>query len=505
MQSGTIVSAAAVMAVGWMPALPPPWLLLCGALISALFSVFYRRPGLTLLCVCLGLLYGSCWGERLLKQRLPHTLEAQVLLAEWRVLEPPQLQQRSEGGQRQRFAARVTLLDCGVHACIDGSRRMLLAYYGDLPLRAGERWRGEVKLKQPRGLANPGSFNRESWLAQRRFAATGYVREQALVRLDRSQGLPVQQWRQRLSERLAETVPDPTRRGVLLALSSGDRSGLSRQDWATFQRYGLNHLLVISGLHVGLAAGLGFLLGRIGGHYGAHLLALLCAASYSALAGFSLPTLRALAMLVSVQAVAMLGRRAPPLYGFWLALLAVALLDPLASHGAGFWLSFGAVLVIFYLRHMWPALDGLRTAILVQAVLAPGMGLLAAYWYGGLGWLAPLVNLVAVPVLAFWLAPLCLTAALLPPLDALCWELAGWPVAGFMALDQLLAGQLDPWLRLRPSLPGVLGGLAGLLWLAGHRALPYRVLALPLLLLPVLPPVAALPAGRTELALLDVG
>jgi competence protein ComEC len=122
-----------------------------------------------------------------------------------------------------------------------------------------------------------------------------------------------------------------------------------------------------------------------------------------------------------------------------------------------------------------------------------------------LGWLAPLVNLVAVPVLAFWLAPLCLTAALLPPLDALCWELAGWPVAGFMALDGLLAGQLDPWLRLRPSLPGVLAGLAGLLWLAGHRALPYRLLALPLLLLPVLPPVAALPAGRTELALLDVG
>ncbi|MEM0955812.1 MAG: ComEC/Rec2 family competence protein, partial [Pseudomonadota bacterium] len=164
-----------------------------------------------------------------------------------------------------------------------------------------------------------------------------------------------------------------------------------------------------------------------------------------------------------------------------------------------------AVAVIFYLRHMFPDLNNWRMAVLVQCVLAPAMGILAAYWYGGLGWLSPIVNLIAVPILGIWLAPLSLTAALLPPLEELCWSLASLPVHGFLWLDKHIAPSLSPWMPYRPSLPVAISALLGLLWFANHRAIGHRLLAVPLLAIALMPASLPLPVGRTEITLLDVG
>src|SRR3546814_12176074 len=44
-------------------------------------------------------------------------------------------------------------------------------------LRAGSRWRFELRLRAPRGLRNPGVFDSEKTALARRIAATGYVRK----------------------------------------------------------------------------------------------------------------------------------------------------------------------------------------------------------------------------------------------------------------------------------------------------------------------------------------
>ena len=479
MQSGTIVIAAGVLLSGWMPQLPTPLLPCAAALASLLLRPV--APGLALFLSCLlaGVAYGCTWGQQLLANQLPAALEVVPLHARFRVLEPPQ-RRLIRGRLRQRFAAEVELLQCPepYPRCRREVGRVLLSYYGDEPLRAGQGWLGELRLKRPRGLANPGSFNYEAWLARHRFAATGYVRDVPLV-AQPGRAAWWQHWRQAVADSLRRDIPDPDTRGVLLALGNGDRSGINHERWQQFQRYGLNHLVVISGLHVGLVAGLGFLLGRLWSRRAGHGLAAALALAYSALAGFALPTQRALVMLASVQLVALAGRRISPLRSLSAALLLVALLDPLATHGAGFWLSFGAVALIFYLRHMQPQLDGWRLLLSLQLVLAPSMGLLASAWFGGLGWIAPLANLVAVPVLSVWLAPLSLLGAVLAPLDAAgpIWWLASLPVAGFLALDAALSTRLTLWLALRPE-PVMLLGLAVALLLAlAHRALPLRWLA----------------------------
>src|SRR5207344_3092163 len=43
-------------------------------------------------------------------------------------------------------------------------------------LRAGQRWRLPVRLKQPHGAMNPHGFDTELWLWEQGVRATGYVR-----------------------------------------------------------------------------------------------------------------------------------------------------------------------------------------------------------------------------------------------------------------------------------------------------------------------------------------
>ena len=76
--------------------------------------------------------------------------------------------------------------------------------------------------------------------------------------------------------------------------------------------------------------------------------ALLAAASYAALAGFSVPTQRALTMTAVFLAAFLLRSRSPPGHSLALALLLVLVVDPLSALSAGFWLSFAAVFVILF-------------------------------------------------------------------------------------------------------------------------------------------------------------
>jgi competence protein ComEC len=508
-----IVSAAGVLLVGWLPSLCAPLYPLIGAGIIAVLSFLtgQRRllPGALFLC---GMAYGAHWGNGLLAERLPAALEGEPLAATFTVLEPPQWRRFSGGGQRQRFAARVRLDDCPDVApgCDREIGRVLLAWYGETPMRAGDVWRAGVRLKRPRGLANPGSFNYEAWLSRHRFAATGHVRRNSLERLATGRGAVHQRWRQSLSEGLEVQAMEPRVRGVLLALTTGDRSGIDPDLWRRFQRYGLNHLVVISGLHVGLVAGIGFLLGRLVGLRSAHLAAAGLALIYSALAGFALPTVRALAMLASVQLAALLGRTLRPWRSLGLAVLLVAVLEPLASHSAGFWLSFGAVALILTIHGFYPDWPAWRLTLLLQVSLSLTVGLVASFWFGGMGWIAPLANVVAVPVLTFWLAPLCLAGAVLagvaPGAAGLCWTLAGLPVSGFLAVDSLLEARLPAlWLDFRPGLPAMLAALAGCLLLVARPGWPQRWMAGLFFAAALFPARPQSDPERLEFWLLDVG
>jgi competence protein ComEC len=90
-------------------------------------------------------------------------------------------------------------------------------------LRAGQRWRFTVRLRQPHGTINPHGFDVElAWLEQG-VRATGYVRDAPATLLDASAGHPVERLRQRVRDSIYAHVDDRRAAGVLAALAIGDQ------------------------------------------------------------------------------------------------------------------------------------------------------------------------------------------------------------------------------------------------------------------------------------------
>nr|BAL54405.1 DNA internalization-related competence protein ComEC/Rec2 [uncultured Gammaproteobacteria bacterium] len=397
-------------------------------------------------------------------------------------------------------------------------RRIRLNWYGGPQLRAGERWQLKVRLKRPHGFANPGGDDHERWLFARGIGATGYVRPDGPNRrLAESSGLA--DWRQRIADFIDAELAGSPYRGIIKALAVGAQEGITERQWEVLRRTGTAHLVAISGLHIAMVAGLTFWLGRKAwlwfGHWrlaadqiGA-LLAFPSALGYAALAGFSLPTQRALIMLGAALWAGLWRRRLDPGQAFGAALLLVGGLDPLAPLSASFWLSFGAVAWILY------AVSGRlrppRWALMkVQGYLFLGLAPCSIFFFQQVGGTAPLANLVAVPVVSFgvvpWVLVSCALASLAPALAALLlagsvWVLERlWPALAWLAGFHNGAWPLPP-----PPLWSLPLACLGIAWLLAPRGLPARWLG-GVLLSPLIWGVTPRPAsGELWVTVLDVG
>lgn len=402
-------------------------------------------------------------------------------------------------------------------------RRLRLTWYQDrIRPEAGERWRFEVKLKQPRAGLNPAGFDFEKWMFLQGIDASGYIRDSRYnKKLADASALNPQHWRTRLALSIDRLCEHCGQRGLIKALALGYRGDIEKSHRQQLRASGTAHLLAISGLHVGLVATVAFFLGRLAwrlrplrngfnrDQVGA-LVALVTAIGYAALAGFTLPTLRALIMLALVLASLFLNNRINLLQSISIAALLILLFDPAAVGSASFWLSLGAVLVIGYSRFRadggrswWRQLLYLQ---LYFSILFAPVGLLI---FGQLTPATYLANLIAIPMISFAVLPLVLLACLLswvwPQLAGLLLGAADLLLALKLALLQfILDSGLNPIALSYPS-PLLLGLLAALAWLLMPWRLPGRGLALLLaLLLPLWQP--SRPArGEFEAIVFDVG
>ena len=221
----------------------------------------------------------------------------------------------------------------------------------------------------------------------------------------------------------------------------------------TLARLGIVHLVVISGLHIGLVAALGTWLGSgLGrllllyrqsqaGRWLPSVMGFLAAGYYSLLAGFSLPSQRALIAVAVVMLARLLYRRINPVSCLVWALLLIAIDQPLAVLGAGFWLSFLAValLLLWFLpwhpktvRSSFRSIVGAQFALMV-ALLVPSL-----LYMGKASWLAPVVNIIAVPWISLVTVPLCVLASLVffvsQSAAVFFWQLADYSVSALWLL-----------------------------------------------------------------------
>lgn len=405
---------------------------------------------------------------------------------------------------------------------LGGVRNVRVGFYGDAPLRAGERWQMRLKLRRPHGEVNPGGFDFERAAAANRIDAVGYIVKLG-PRLQAAQGIVA--LRERLSDQIAQALPESRERALLQALSVGDTRALSDADWDLMRASGITHLIAISGMHVTLLATLGAgiayglcwlfptITRRVPRPQLCAVVGLVCATGYALLAGFGVPAQRTLLMLAALLLGVLLKRVQTLWQGFALALLAVLIVDPLVVLSPGAWLSFGAVaLLIIVFGQRFPKLSWWRELISAQLLMTLGLLPLSLVFFGQASLAAPFANLIAVPLVSLLIVPLVLAATVLllfaqAALAAPLLKLAAWFwhwLLVFLASISTPAA-MTQYFAPPSAIPLVLAAV-GVLLMFSPRGVALRRYAW-LLLLPMLipKPAESIPLAEFRITLFDVG
>ncbi|GMW05509.1 MAG: DNA internalization-related competence protein ComEC/Rec2 [Gammaproteobacteria bacterium] len=444
----------------------------------------------------------------LLDAQLPEALAGQDVLVRGVVCDFP----RSDP-QAVRF---VLALDAGRQSAALPSRVYLSWFDRAPPIRPGERWQLRVRLRPPRGLRNPGGFDFERWLYVRGIGASGYVRESRLNRPldDAGPACALGAARGFLAERIAAALGTHPAAGHVLGVAVGATHRLTDDDWELLRRTGTTHLLAISGLNIAMVAAPFLLAGpwlsRIwsgfAGQANAGLApAVLAATAYSALSGFEVSTVRALVMLMAAALLLTCRRRIEALDVLGTAAMALLVLDPQGVVSVSFWLSFLAVgwLLVAASRSagrvaerssssvVLRATSQLRRAggdlLRAQAVLGLGLAPVTLAWFQQVSVVAPLTNLVAVPVFSVLVMPLALLGGVLvvpaPESGAAVLRLAADVTGGLLTLLRIAAdAPLTVWEPLPAGTSGLLMATVAAAWLCWWAPLPLRACAVALLL-----------------------
>jgi competence protein ComEC len=215
----------------------------------------------------------------------------------------------------------------------------------------GERLRFPAKINPPRNFRNPGAFDYLGYLAENGIAALTSAKSTEIELLPGFDGRRAEFWRTRIRHSMIQRIHVlwPASKSALMeAMLLGDESVINRDVLFEFQRSGTYHVLVASGLKVGvLALGTFWLLRRLRvNDFVASAIAVLLTVAYAILTDVGAPVWRATLMLILFLAAKLLYRQKSTLNAIGAAALALLIVNPRALFGASFQLSFLCVLVI---------------------------------------------------------------------------------------------------------------------------------------------------------------
>ncbi len=483
--------------------------------LASLRYPFFQLPA----CFVAGCSWMLLAGHAMLSPALPVELEQQDLIVEGQVLSMPEKRQRY-----QRFRFRIDrLISPADHAVSLPLTTRLNWYKPDEKIVPGQSWRLTIRLKRPHGFINPGGFDYEGWLIRQDIRALGYVRSEPAASIIRpAQAAFTERVRYYLAQQIRKYVP-VDHQGLVLALSLGDRSVLGKQQTELLQQTGTSHLIAISGLHLGIVTGMFYFLVRLcwarvllltrilPAPTAAIGFAFIAACGYAMLAGFTLPTQRALIMIALVLLSVMCAQTIAISRSLVIAALLVLLLDPLALQSTSFWLSFGAVAAILYLisgriQQISKPARWFRLQFSLSLILFP----LLVVSFHQLPVYSVAANIVCIPLIGFLVVPLLLLSLLLlllePSISQLLYSVAIYCLDFFWWYLEAL--QQMPMHTV--SVPGsgwlaYVCGMLGIIILFMPRGLPARWSGV-IWLLPLFYPLHdKLMPAEFQLDMLDVG
>ncbi len=335
---------------------------------------------------------------------------------------------------------------------IDVSGKILLTVDSlETGLSYGDRIRFLARLKEPRNFGNPGEFDYTGYLARRGIYVIGHS--------------STERWNIKLTEvgwrfwRSIEDLREMAGRfldgeelnngAILKALLIGQKGEIKRGVRDKFARAGAAHILAISGLHIGIVAfvfyGLLYRLLRLSERlmltFDIRKIAALSIMPpvlfYGLLAGFTVPTQRAVIMVTAFVIAILLGRSKDTYNTLAMAAIAILLFSPMAILDVSFQLSFTAVLAIIYITPRLRSLikredeigdkfephsilsrlkDKALLLFLISVSAALGTSPVVAYHFHVVPIMGGISNLMVVPFIGFLVVPLGLFSLFFLPL-----------------------------------------------------------------------------------------
>lgn len=428
------------IAVGFLSEIPPILLFFTGSAGLMLWLLLRRmsgRAGSALILLTLAL-------AGLLRQELTsdyfsplHISRFAGLWHEVRVVGTAVRDPTVRSGRREVV---VETLSIGVgDASVRTSGSLLLRASGEwLDVAYGDVLAVEGILEAPSPARNPGGFDYRGYLAVR--GVHGVMRVaggEKLALIARGRGTALLGRLIYPARRLVSSALDQGLRGdpraVIGALLLGERERLPAAVESWFAASGMIHVLAVSGLHIGiLALVLTFLLRAAGvPRTPAAIAASILLVGYAFMTGLRPSVVRAVALFGMGSIALSLDRRVDHVNLLAAVALGLLVISPSALRDLGFQLSFLATFSILVLspRLLAPLPSNLRSGSSPHARICQALGVsvaaqlgtapLVIYHFFRLPLLAPLANLLVIPLVALALAlsfPAVISTLAWPPL-----------------------------------------------------------------------------------------
>ena len=197
----------------------------------------------------------------------------------------------------------------------------------------GQRLHLIAKLRLPRNYRNPGAMDMAGYLASQGIRLTGSSRSNSVDVLPGFAGSRIGLWRSVARRSVLAHIMRlwPGERGALMqAMLIGGRAFFGRDIKTEFQRTGTYHILVVSGINVGiLAFAVFWALRKLPfGETWATVLTILLSWVYAFLADLGSPIVRATITLAIYMVMRLLFRERAALNGLGIAALGILLVNP---------------------------------------------------------------------------------------------------------------------------------------------------------------------------------
>lgn len=358
--------------------------------------------------VLIGALRGAQSLERDADHFVPFLPDRAFVEAEGFVASEPE---RIKGDYRVVFDVRQLAVEDAVHAV---SGKALIRFRAGTAVPAYRDWmRLQVQLYQPSQPRNPGAFDYRAFLQRRGLDALGTVRKRSQILAHREGAddwwarviLPVRGVIRGAIEQNLSGGPAGLLKGVLL----GAKKAVPEEVKTAFAQTGVNHVLAVSGLHVGLIAGaVFFTLKMLGVRRGITAGLTICALVFYALITGLPPSVVRAATMGCVALLGIVGQRdidGGNILG--IAGLGLLIARPQDLFDVGFQLSFvatGGILVLYRpLRDLMPVERGwcdtwiagpLAVSVAAQVTTLP----FVVSYFGLVSVVGLIANLIVVPL-----------------------------------------------------------------------------------------------------------